>query len=83
MFISTSVGLSMVMVVFALLGWGTQTNGLINLNFPPSLYHFDFIIWRTVWSFVICLLLGTKFIPPTKDDFVENIMNCLRSGVFT
>ena len=81
MFISTSVGVSLVMIVFALLGWGTQTNGLINLDFPASLYHFDFMLWRTFWCFFFCITLGTRFIPPTTDDFWQNLKECWHSGV--
>ena len=81
MFISTNFALSIVMVICALLGWGTQTNGLVNLNFPPSLYHFDFMIWRTIWCFVFCITLGTRFIPPNNDDYWQNIKDCFNSGV--
>lgn len=82
MYISTSVGMSMVLIILSLLGWATQTNGLVNLKIQTSLYHFDFIIWRTIWCFVACIVLGTKYIPPSQDDFWENIISCFHSGVF-
>lgn len=71
------------MVVFALLGWATQTNGLIGLKIPPSLYHFDFIIWRTIMCMLFCLILGTKYIPPSSEGFWENLKDCWHSGVYS
>ena len=44
-------------------------------------YHFDFIIWRTIWTVLICLLIGTNIVPPEHTGFIENLTEVIRSGV--
>ena len=63
-----------ILVCLSLFGWGTQTNGVVNLRVPAGIYHLDFIIWRTIWCFVFCLLFGTPlFTPNNKENFIDNI----------
>ena len=81
MFVPTNSIVAFVMVCLALFGWGTQTNSVIDLKVPAGIYHFDFIIWRTIWTVLICLLIGTNFVPPEHTGFVENLMDVIRSGV--
>lgn len=81
MFVPTNSIVALIMVSLALFGWGTQTNSVIDLKVPAGIYHFDFIIWRTIWTVLICLLIGTNIVPPEHTGFIENLADVIRSGV--
>lgn len=81
MFVPTNSIVALIMVSLALFGWGTQTNSVIDLKVPAGIYHFDFIIWRTIWTVLICLLIGTNIVPPEHTGFIENLTEVIRSGV--
>ena len=81
MFVPTNSIVALIMVSLALFGWGTQTNSVIDLKVPAGIYHFDFIIWRTIWTVLICLLIGTNIVPPEHSGFIENLTEVIRSGV--
>lgn len=75
MFVPTSVPVALLMSIGAVIGWSAQANCLVNLDMTPGVYHFDFIIWRTLWCFVLMLLFGMRWCPPNNDDSFENIRN--------
>ena len=81
MFVPTNSIVALIMVSLALFGWGTQTNSVIDLKVPAGIYHFDFIIWRTIWTVLVCLLIGTNIVPPEHTGFIENLTEVIRSGV--
>ena len=81
MFVPTNSIVALIMVSLALFGWGTQTNSVIDLKVPAGIYHFDFIIWRTIWTVLVCLLIVTNIVPPEHSGFIENLTEVIRSGV--
>lgn len=81
MFVPTSVPVALLMSIGAVTGWAAQANCLVNLDITPGVYHFDFILWRTVWCFVLMLLFGTRWCPPNTDDSFENIRQLFSAPV--
>ena len=75
MFVPTSVPVALLMSIGAVIGWSAQAHCVVNLDMTPGVYHFDFIIWRTLWCFVLMLLFGMRWCPPNNDDSFENIRN--------
>ena len=74
MFVPSNTVFAFLLSLISVVGWASQTSGVVELEITPGLYHFDFILWRTIWCFVFMGIFGSSWFPPNHQDSFSNIV---------
>ncbi|KAK8797580.1 hypothetical protein WA158_005926 [Blastocystis sp. Blastoise] len=75
MFLPTSSIGALLLNSLSFLGWGTGLVALKEIKCSPAIYHLDFIIFRFLFSLILCILFGSDLFQSEEENWISNLGN--------